>query len=645
MTKAIVGLVRKPAGTFVRAVRRRVRKWNRKVKPPVMFVLARLNRRLRRRVIVIGITGSAGKTTTKDLCAAMLSEFGGCRSSERSSNEHLPVAQVIAGLRRSHRYCVVELSESSPGYLDLPLKLTLPNMAVLTLIGRDHYSKFRSLERIADETAKLVDALAPDEVAVLNIDDPLIRRIGEATDRPVVWIGESAHATVRLLEARSVWPESLTLTVAHAGSTYVIQTRLHGTHLALSVLGSLGVAVALKLPMDRVIAALEKVEPSEARMQVVECDDGITFIRDDWKAPHWSFQAPLDFLGAARAPRKIVVVGSVSDSHKSPSRRYPAIARDVRGVAELAIFVGPDAFHAIKARSSPDDDSIQAFADLREARDYLNGVLAPGDLVLLKGTSAGDHLVRLLIDRSKPVLCWKRDCRLKKSCDRCPLVHKPSEPDGPDAAAAVVGTKLHALDPGDASSGTGPLVVVGLGNPAEQHRDTAHNAGAGVVERLAESANGEWEEHAEGRVSFVTIDGENVALLRPGVSMNSSGEPIRAFLQRVGGSTGALWIVHDDMDLTLGVVRRKQGGGAGGHRGVASVIAALGTFDFRRIRVGVRQEGDQRRAKHVVLDGIAGSDGATLESAYARAVAVILEDVRQRRVRADRRRVAAGADS
>jgi UDP-N-acetylmuramoyl-tripeptide--D-alanyl-D-alanine ligase len=626
MTTTIVGMARKPVGTFVRAVRRRMRRLHRKATARVVFGLARLNRRLHRRVTVIGVTGSAGKTTTKDLCAAMLSEFGGCRSTDRSSNEHLPVARVIKGLRRSHRYCVVELSESQPGYMDLSLELTLPNMAVLTVIGRDHYSQFRSLERIAAETAKVVDALAPDEIAVLNMDDPLIRRIGEARDRSVIWIGESADATVRLLEAKSVWPEPLTLTVAHNGSTYEIQTRLHGTHLALNVLAALGVAVGLKLPLDRVIAALGKVEPPEARMQIVECDDGVTFLRDDFKAPHWSFQAPLDFLAAARAARKIAVVGSVSDSAQSPSRRYKGIAADVRKVAELAVFVGADAHHALKARSSPDDQSIQAFADLRDARDFLNSVLAPGDFVLLKGSSAGDHLVRLVIDRSKPVLCWKRDCRLKTLCTLCPRVHQPGESNA-DTAAAVAGPKLHALATSDAPFGNGPMVVVGLGNPGQQHRDTAHNVGAHVVERLAASANGEWQEQAEGLVSFVSLAGTDVVLLKPGVAMNSSGDRIRALLQRLGGSAATLIVVHDDMDLALGDVRRKRNGGAGGHRGVASVIAALDTFEFRRVRVGVRQVGEQREARHLVLKDVPSADAQTLDAAYARAIAMIREDV------------------
>lgn len=425
--KTFRGSIRSRLGRLGRPLSRRVKSWLGSARILGTYGFAWLNRRLHGHVTVVGITGSAGKTTTKDLTAAILSDFGACQSTDRSANEPLPIARLVGGLRRSHRFCVVELSENAPGCLDLPLKIGRPNIAVLTLIGRDHYSAFRSIEAIARETGKLVSALDPDEVAVLNIDDPLIRKIGESSNRRVIWVGESRGATIRLVEARSVWPEPLTLSVAFEGVTRTVRTRLHGSHLALSVLAALGVAVALKLPLDRVIAVLEEVGPTEGRMQVVEADDGVTFVRDDWKAPHWSLQQPLDFLEAARASRKIAVVGTVSDSPKSPSRRYPAIAREVRKVADLAIFVGPDAFRALKARSSPDDASIQAFERLRGARDHLNGVLRPGDLVLLKGTNPSDHLVRLIIDRSTPVQCWRQDCRLTRFCDGCPWLHQGTE--------------------------------------------------------------------------------------------------------------------------------------------------------------------------------------------------------------------------
>jgi UDP-N-acetylmuramoyl-tripeptide--D-alanyl-D-alanine ligase len=603
----------------VRRIRRRLR--------PILHGVAWVNRRLHPGVTVVGITGSAGKTTTKGLCMAVLSEFGQCSGSIRSQNHYLWTSRLIGGLRRSDRFCVAELAAYEPGAMDLAVRVARPDVAVMTLVGRDHYSAFRSLEAIAREKGRLVAGLPRRGVAVLNLDDPLVRQIGEECGRRVVWVGESEGATVRLLEARSVWPEPLLMSVAIQGATHRIRTRLHGTHMALSVLATLGVAVALDLPLDRVIAAIETVEPEDGRMQVVETHDGIVFLRDDWKAPEWSFRAPLEFLEAARASRKVAVVGTISDSPRSPSRRYPRAAREVRRVADLAVFVGPDSSKALTARAAPDDETIQAFPTLREARDYLEDALRPGDLVLLKGSNPADHLVRLVIDRSLPVLCWKSDCRKKAFCDRCPKVHEPASAEGGPPGARV---GPEADTPGAADgAGVMPLVVAGLGNLGEEFRDTPHNAGHAVLDRLAASAGAAWEEHDEGAVSYVRIRGERVALLKPGVPMNRSGAAVGAFLRRVGSGPRGLLVVHDEMDLEMGRVRPKPSGGDAGHRGVRSIITALGTEEFGRIRIGVRPPGDRRRARQLVLDGTVVVEAA-LDAAYAEAISLIRHEFEAR---------------
>jgi UDP-N-acetylmuramoyl-tripeptide--D-alanyl-D-alanine ligase len=633
-------------------LRRRFKKKLQWVSEPVMYRLARLNRRLNDHVTTIGITGSAGKTTTKDLCATVLAGFGRCRSSTRGQNEFLPIVKLVGSVRRSDRYCIVEIGVAKPGDMERSSSIVKPNIAVVTLIARDHYSAFRSLEATAAEKGKLVSALGPNGVAVLNIDDPLVRKMGDACAQRVIWVGESEDATVRLLESHSNWPEPLTLTVSIGDSTYVVRTGLHGTHLTLSVLASLGVVVALRLPLAQAIAMFEKTSPSEGRMQIVESNDGVVFVLDDFKAPHWSFEAPLEFMGAARAQRKIVIVGTVSDSADSPSRRYLKIARNVRRVADLAIFVGPDAPKALRARSSPDDGSVLAFVSIRDARDHIDGLLQPGDLVLLKGTNRQDHLRRLLINRSKRVLCWKDLCRKHQFCERCselfqgpkssdrseftvPVGLYQVQPAGRSDAREEVGSTVErpTIPPAErpeGRAGIGPLVIVGLGNPGEQFRNTPHNAGYHVLELLAGSSHGTWEQHPEGLVSFINLNGREVALLMPGVSMNSSGVPLAAFLRRLGAPIGNLLVVYDEMDLKLSDVRLKRGGSGAGHKGIESVVTSLGTTDFWRVRVGVRPKGDQQRARQLVLERIPPTDEPKFAAAIEKAVSLIRDEVQVR---------------
>ncbi|WP_162300103.1 Mur ligase family protein [Kineobactrum sediminis] len=376
-------------------------------------------RRLNLQTIFIGVTGSAGKTTTKDLCQTVLSRFGSCISNSGTDNDRIHVAALVLRTRRQDRYCVVELSGGEPGAMDLRLRLSRPQIGVLTTIGRDHYSAFKSVEGIADEKAKLIRGLPSSGVAVLNIDDPLVKRIGEASRCRKVWVGWAQDATVRLTNVSSRWPAPLTLQVEYDGSSYTVVTGLHGEHQSLAVISTLGVAVAAGVDFEDAIAALANAVPAEGRMQVVAHEDGVVFVRDDWKSPHWSIDLPLRFIKNAEARRKIIVIGTVSDSSLGPSKRYPKIAQQARQVADQVLLVGTQAAKALDALNELRDETIRAFPEVRDAAEYLDTILQPGDIVLLKGTNLQDHLARLELNRHIDIGCWRMDCRLNDFCGHC----------------------------------------------------------------------------------------------------------------------------------------------------------------------------------------------------------------------------------
>lgn len=374
----------------------------------------------------IGITGSAGKTTTKDLCNLVLSEQGPVSSTVRSANTPLSIAETILDTRREHRFCVIEYGGFKPGALDLPLRLVRPDISVLTNIGTDHLSAFDSVEGIAREKAKLIDALPSSGTAVLNIDDPRVRTIGERRSGRVIWVGRDRNATIRLIKAESRWPEPLTLVIEHNGRRYRVDTQLHGTQLSLPVLSTLGVALAMEISMDRATSRLADATPSEGRMQVVTGDDGVVFIRDDWKAPYWTLNAPIEFLQSATASRKVIIIGTVSDMKGDSSGKYKRLAKECHGLADLVIFVGPNASRAVRGIRQEDRDSVLEFATVREAAGHLRTALAPGDLVLLKGSNIADHLVRIVMDRERPVQCWLERCGIPKFCGDCGRVYGDS---------------------------------------------------------------------------------------------------------------------------------------------------------------------------------------------------------------------------
>jgi UDP-N-acetylmuramyl pentapeptide synthase len=217
------------------------------------------------------------------------------------------------------------------------------------------------------------------------------------------------------------WPEPLSLTVAHKGERARIRTNLFGEQWALGVLAALAAGLALDVPLRDGAAAIGKVHPIEGRMSPLTTPDRITFIQDTWKSPLHSIPLVLQFLQNARARRKVLLIGSISDFPGRADRKYRDVARQARTVTDKVLFVGRWAHYGLKGRSNPDDDRILAFKNLYLANTFLRDYLLPGDLVMLKGSNRNDHLERVVLDRTRKIACWRVDCRRRMHCSDCRL--------------------------------------------------------------------------------------------------------------------------------------------------------------------------------------------------------------------------------
>jgi UDP-N-acetylmuramyl pentapeptide synthase len=374
-----------------------------------------------RRVRFVGVTGSCGKTTTKELIGAVLAsrERGITRRPLYSGPEH--VALSIFAVRPWHRFCVHELGGSRPGVLARTVEIFRPHVGVVTHVGGDHHSSFRTLAATAQEKGTLVEVLPSDGTAVLNADDARVLAMRERTRARVITYGLSADATIRGDNVSSAWPDRLSLAATHCGERVHVRTRLLGEHWTSGVLAALATGTAMGVPLADAARAIEMVEPVDGRLSASTTADGITFIDDGWKAPLWTLAADLRFLETARARRKVIVVGTISDYSGSASRVYAQAARKAMEVADRVIFVGPLAHCALKARDGADDDRLLAFEALHELARYLPTCLGRGDLVLLKGSRHTDHLERLILATTNDIACWRVGCRRGLHCAQCEL--------------------------------------------------------------------------------------------------------------------------------------------------------------------------------------------------------------------------------
>lgn len=174
------------------------------------------------------------------------------------------------------------------------------------------------------------------------------------------------------------------------------------------------------------------------------------------------------------------------------------------------------------------------------------------------------------------------------------------------------------------------LLGVGLGNPGPEYASTRHNAGFMVVDRLARTLGLAWRRAPyPGLEARGAVGGERLVLLKPMTYMNLSGGAVAAAARRHGAGPAEICVVHDDLDLPPGALRIRAGGGAGGHRGVLSIIEALGSRDFLRVRVGIGRPLPGQDAARYVLSPFPATEWEAVAPAVERAAEAVLTVLRE----------------
>lgn len=168
-------------------------------------------------------------------------------------------------------------------------------------------------------------------------------------------------------------------------------------------------------------------------------------------------------------------------------------------------------------------------------------------------------------------------------------------------------------------------LIVGLGNPGRDYADTRHNAGFWFVDAVARKYGGSFkaEKKFHGELARTRIDGNEVWLLKPDTFMNLSGQAVLALMQFYKIALASVLVVHDELDLPVGVARLKQGGGHGGHNGLRDITNRCGGNGFQRLRLGIGHPGDKSRVTNHVLTRVSSEDQQAIEHAMADAMDVL----------------------
>ncbi len=363
-------------------------------------VVARV--RARGRLRVVAVTGSNGKTTTKNLMRAIFSAEGPTVAPEGSFNNHVGAPISMLRVDESTAYLVVEMGASGVGEIARLVSIVTPDVGIVLKVGLAHAGEFGGIEQTERAKSEMVRDLPESAVAVLNADDPRVDRMSEVTRARIVRFGHGPESDLRAVDVvSSIEGTSFTLEVD--GARLAVQVRILGEHHVSNVLAALAAAREFGVPMERAIAALGEVARAERwRMELLDPGTGFTVINDAYNASPDSMSAALRTLAQIVTPeqRSVAVLGEMAELGEFAFEEHDRIGRlIVRLNIHKLVVIGQAARHihlAAGLEGSWDGESVLV-DDIDAAYDLLREELRDGDVVLVKSSkSAG---LRFLGDR------------------------------------------------------------------------------------------------------------------------------------------------------------------------------------------------------------------------------------------------------
>ncbi len=345
---------------------------------------------------LVAVTGSVGKTTTKEMLRLALAAFGPAHAAVASYNNHWGVPLTLARMPRDAAFCVAEIGMNHAGEIAPLARLVRPHVAVITTVAKAHVGYLGSIEAIADEKASILSGLEPNGVAVLPADSEQLPRLRAAAgEGRVLTFGADPAADVRLVHLEAEADGSL----IHAdivGQTASFRLNAPGRHMVMNALATLAVVAALGLDPMRAIDTLEAFAPLAGRglRRTVAVGCGSALLLDEsYNGNGASMRAALDVLRLQPARRRIAVLGDMLELGDEGPAEHAGLAQAVVGSVDCLFTCGPLMRRLFDAVPEP----LRGFhtVDAAALAPVVAGALRRGDAVLVKG-SLGSGMKRVV---------------------------------------------------------------------------------------------------------------------------------------------------------------------------------------------------------------------------------------------------------
>lgn len=337
---------------------------------------------------IVGITGSVGKTSTREMVHTALSAGLNVFSTKGNFNGQIGVPLTLSQMAPEDEAAVLEMGMSLPGEMERIAKVACVDYAIMTNIGISHIENLGSQENICREKLHIIDGMKDGGVLILNGDDPILAQV--KPDRPVktVFYGSGENCQYRVQDVRTVDNKAV-FEAFIDGEIYTVALKVPGIHNVMNAMAAMAAAKEMGVDLHRAVEALEQFGGFARRLEISE-DRGVTIIDDAYNASPDSMKAALQVLDSMKAKgRKIAVLADMLElGEKAPEYHYEVGVYAVDKRVDTYVFIGELASWIGRAVDQYSDLVTKYFKTNEEAAEWLNSYLKQGDMVLFKGSNS-----------------------------------------------------------------------------------------------------------------------------------------------------------------------------------------------------------------------------------------------------------------
>ncbi|HEX2925186.1 MAG TPA: UDP-N-acetylmuramoyl-tripeptide--D-alanyl-D-alanine ligase [Ruminiclostridium sp.] len=338
---------------------------------------------------VVGITGSVGKTSTKDMISCVLSQKYEVLKTQGNFNNEIGLPLTVLNIDSKHEAAVIEMGMSGFGEISRLTAIARPNIAVITNIGVSHIEKLGSQQGILKAKLEILEGLHKEGLVILNGDDPLLKSLEGQLPFRTVFYGMDSAFDYTAQNYQSMGEMGTSFEISVEGNRYSIEIPVPGIHNVYNALAAIAAGIEMKIPMDTIIDGIKKFSPGNMRQSIIS-HNGIKIINDAYNASPQSMQAAVNVLEEISSDsRSIAVLGDMFEMGDMAEELHYSVGSFIKDKKiDYLVTVGVNSRRISQAVADSGNTTIKLhhFENNQEALNYILGIIRPGDYVLIKGS-------------------------------------------------------------------------------------------------------------------------------------------------------------------------------------------------------------------------------------------------------------------